>query len=230
MTITVLLPTTVPMPDTTPDGTRYEAYDPYQPAAGGAVGGRGAGRLGQPGPDAGRRRPPAAPAAVRAADVRGQRQRGAGRVRPGRPDRQRSRPARPPGGRARAGPHPGRRPPAAPRLPGPARPRVVHRDRRPAARAQPRRVQHPAPRPGDDLGLRQHRPDPGAAPHRARGHGDRGRPQRTTGGPRHGGGPGPDHRPAGPHRCADHDLAVDAGDHAGCSTRRRWPRSPGTPG
>ncbi len=31
MTITVLLPTTVPMPDTTPDGTRYEAYDPYQP-------------------------------------------------------------------------------------------------------------------------------------------------------------------------------------------------------
>lgn len=31
MTITVLLPTTVPMPDTTPEGTRYVAYDPYTP-------------------------------------------------------------------------------------------------------------------------------------------------------------------------------------------------------
>jgi phosphoglycerate dehydrogenase-like enzyme len=31
MTLTVLLPTTVPMPDTTPDGTRYEAYDPSVP-------------------------------------------------------------------------------------------------------------------------------------------------------------------------------------------------------
>jgi phosphoglycerate dehydrogenase-like enzyme len=31
MTLTVLLPTTVAMPDTTPDGTRYEVYDPYVP-------------------------------------------------------------------------------------------------------------------------------------------------------------------------------------------------------
>jgi phosphoglycerate dehydrogenase-like enzyme len=31
MTLTVLLPTTVPMPDTTPVGTRYVVYDPYTP-------------------------------------------------------------------------------------------------------------------------------------------------------------------------------------------------------
>jgi len=31
MTVTVLLPTTVAMPDTVPDGTRYVAYDPYTP-------------------------------------------------------------------------------------------------------------------------------------------------------------------------------------------------------
>ena len=31
MTLTVLLPTTVPLPDTTPDGTRYVPYDPYTP-------------------------------------------------------------------------------------------------------------------------------------------------------------------------------------------------------
>ena len=31
MTLTVLLPTTVAMPDATPDGTRYVPYDPYTP-------------------------------------------------------------------------------------------------------------------------------------------------------------------------------------------------------
>src|SRR4051794_16007626 len=31
MTLTVLLPTTVPMPDAVPDGTRYVPYDPYTP-------------------------------------------------------------------------------------------------------------------------------------------------------------------------------------------------------
>ena len=31
MTITVLLPTTVAMPDAPPDGTRYVPYDPYTP-------------------------------------------------------------------------------------------------------------------------------------------------------------------------------------------------------
>ena len=31
MTLTVLLPTTVAMPDSIPDGTRYVPYDPYTP-------------------------------------------------------------------------------------------------------------------------------------------------------------------------------------------------------
>ena len=31
VTLTVLLPTTVAMPDATPDGTRYVPYDPYTP-------------------------------------------------------------------------------------------------------------------------------------------------------------------------------------------------------
>ena len=176
MTITVLLPTTVPMPDTTPDGTRYEAYDPYQPLPEEQLDAEVLVGLGQPGPDAGRRRPPAAPAAARAADVRGQRQRGAGRVR--------TRTCLIASGR---GLHD--RPVAEHALALTlAAARRLHR----AFRAQldhewateigglqpepsPGRVLHPARRPGDDLGLRQHRPDPGAAPHRARRHGDRGR-------------------------------------------------------
>jgi hypothetical protein len=36
MTITVLLPTTVALPDATPDGSRYVPYDPYTPCARGA--------------------------------------------------------------------------------------------------------------------------------------------------------------------------------------------------